>query len=539
MVNSKEQLLQKSISEGEQKNGSVEFKYKLYEDIHLKEDKKVSLLAQLKYRLVSGENRCEYVVGVTDEGELKGITKKELDETIEVLRVLAIEINAYISNVYTKQVNNKQFIGLIQIKKQKETNNTSQNHLIIGTAGHVDHGKSSLVGSLVTNKKDDGKGKTRAFLDVQKHEIERGLSADLSYSVYGFNENNKPINVNNPNRKEDNNHVVTNSKKLISFVDTVGHKPWLRTTIRGIFGQKLDYGILVVSAIDGPTETTKEHLGLLLAKNTPIIIPITKVDIATEKQIKNTKLQIEKLLHKVDKKPIFAEKYTDTEIVKELTKNDCFPIIETSSVTRKGYTKLNNILANLPKQNKTEKNAFKMYIDKIYTIKGIGTLVSGVIKSGSIAVDDEVYIGPIKNKENSYKKSKVKSIEIHNTPIKKAKEGQIVSIALSNITEKEIKRGMVIVEDKKQTITAKKFKANVFILNHPTSIRTGYEPVLHIDTISEVGKVTVEDFLISGDKSQITFEFKFNEYNIEEGQKFIFREGSSKGIGTITEVYEK
>jgi elongation factor 1-alpha len=75
-------------------------------------------------------------------------------------------------------------------------------HLLVGVAGHVDHGKSTLVGTLTTGSLDNGSGQTRIFLDVQKHEIERGLSADLSFAVYGFC-NDKPVRVENPLKKKE------------------------------------------------------------------------------------------------------------------------------------------------------------------------------------------------------------------------------------------------------------------------------------------------------------------------------------------------
>ena len=151
-------------------------------------------------------------------------------------------------------------MGLVSV----ESNPKSVEHVLIGTAGHVDHGKSTLVGALVTGTTDDGAGKTRIFLDVLPHEIARGLSADLSYAVYGI-KGGDVIHLKNPLNKKESANVVAEADKIISFVDTVGHEPWLRTTIRGIVGQKLDYGLLVVAADDGVTHITREHLGILLA----------------------------------------------------------------------------------------------------------------------------------------------------------------------------------------------------------------------------------------------------------------------------------
>jgi elongation factor 1-alpha len=78
---------------------------------------------------------------------------------------------------------------------------------------------------------------------------------------------------------------VEECDKVVSFVDTVGHEPWLRTTIRGIVGQKLNYGLLTIAADQGPTHITKEHLGIILAMELPVIVAMTKIDVVTAEKV--------------------------------------------------------------------------------------------------------------------------------------------------------------------------------------------------------------------------------------------------------------
>src|SRR5690606_18887167 len=131
-----------------------------------------------------GYGEAIYFIGVDDDGQLLGLTKPEMDESLHVLGELAREINSKIMDVETEQVGRGEVAKVIISRLQ--TNQPE--HLLVGVAGHVDHGKSTLVGTLTTGSLDTGSGSTRIFLDVQKHEIERGLSADLSFAVYGFNE---------------------------------------------------------------------------------------------------------------------------------------------------------------------------------------------------------------------------------------------------------------------------------------------------------------------------------------------------------------
>jgi elongation factor 1-alpha len=224
----------------------------------------------MRYTLLQANGKAQYVVGITDSGYLKGISRSQLEESVNVLQEIAHDIGADISKREDYPVRNGH-IGLVTIKNT----HAAKDHILVGTAGHVDHGKSTLVGTIVSGTPDDGSGKTRLYLDVKPHEIERGLSADLSYVVYGFNEH--VIRLKNPLSKKERAGVVQKSRKLVSFVDTVGHEPWLRTTIRGIVGPKLDYGLLVVSADDGVTNVTREHLGILLAMELPTIVAVTKM----------------------------------------------------------------------------------------------------------------------------------------------------------------------------------------------------------------------------------------------------------------------
>lgn len=526
-------VLDKVVKKGEEKNGSVEFKSELVKSIHLKEGKKESLAAQMKYRITSGEGTATYVIGVTDDGELIGLNEDKFTESIEVLSTLAADIDANITDVSTWETEDDMKVGLITISNELE--DIQQNNLIIGTAGHVDHGKSTLIGSLVTGESDNGDGETRSYLDVQPHEIERGLSADLSYAAYGFTDG-EPNYMNNPNRNSDRSKIVEESDKIISFVDTVGHQPWLKTTIRGIVGQRIDYGLIVVAADDGITQTTREHLGLLIATERPVIITITKSDIVSEERLNEVELEVEKLLRHVNRTPLSMNRYDVNTAVDEMkNNNNISPIVQTSAITLEGYDILHNLFEKLPKQ-KQDKGEFKMYIDTIYNVSGVGPVISGSIKSGEVKRGDELLIGPLKNGE--YKKTKARSIEMHYYDVEKAQSGQMISISLSNLNLDEIERGMILKKSGSNPVAVKEFEAEIVVLNHPTSITDGYEPVIHLETISETAVIEPKTNMLAGDKGLAKFKFKFNKYHIEEGQRFIFREGSSKGVGTVKNVLD-
>lgn len=509
--------------------GNVEFKEFLSRRLHLEKGRRHSLASQMKHRLLNGGGQAVYLIGVTDKGEIKGIDRARLEESVSVLSRIASENSLRVTEIQNYKVNGG-YVGKLIIEQAP-----GKEHLLIGTAGHVDHGKSTLVGTLVSGVLDDGRGLTRIYLDTQKHEIERGLSADLSYAVYGFNAEGKAIKLKNPLDKDEKAEVVEKGAKIVSFVDTVGHEPWLRTTIRGIVGQKLDYGVLTIACDDGITHVTKEHLGILLAMDLPVIIALTKAD--TGRSPGNLEREVSNILSLVGRVPKFIRSKRDLESLPSFWETKVLvPVVRTSAITGEGLDLLDTLFWRLPKRVSPVEKArdFVMYIDKIYSVRGVGTVVSGSIKQGVIRRNQELHLGP--DNRGRFTKVRAGSIQIHHLSVDTAEVGEIVGIAVKGV-EQDIRRGMVIttLRDLK---AAWEFEADIVVLNHPTHISEGYEPVVHIETISEA--VTVKpldkEFLTAGDRGRVRMRFKYNPYYVTEGQRFVFREGKSKGIGTVRRV---
>jgi elongation factor 1-alpha len=522
--------LDRAIERGEQEGGSVEFKERLTRRLHLSSGRRESLAAQMRHRVLSGDGEATYVVGVTDDGGIAGIDPEAFSESMDVLSLLAEEAGAHIEDVETWGQNGG-IVGIATIREGAVLDE-DDGHIVVGTAGHVDHGKSTLVGSLVTGDADDGEGGTRGFLDVRPHEVERGLSADLSYGVYGFDDDG-PVHMDNPHRKDDRARVVEASDRLVSFVDTVGHEPWLRTTIRGLVGQKLDYGLLTVAADDGPTKTTREHLGILLATELPTMVAVTKADLVTDERLVAVEREVGRMLREVGKTPLPVERHGVDAAVEEISET-VVPIVTTSAVTRKGLDTLDDLLERLPKQA-GEHGPFSMYVDRTYNVTGVGAVASGTIKSGTVEAGDDLLIGPMN--DGSFKEVEVRSIEMHYHRVDEAPAGRIVGIALKGVAEADIERGMVLLPADADPDPVREFEAEVMVLNHPTRIGDGYEPVVHLETISEAAAFFPEGGqLLPGDNGKTTVRFKFRPYLLEEGQRFVFREGSSKGVGKVTDV---
>jgi len=543
--------LQRAIERGEREGGSVEFKERLTRSVHLADGRLESLVAQLRHRVLSGDGEATYVVGVTDDGGIAGIRPEAFSESMDVLSLIAEEAGAHIDEVRTWGVDadgstvergaagDEDTDGLVGVATLKEGSvlDVDDDHIVVGTAGHVDHGKSTLVGSLVTGDPDDGEGSTRGFLDVQPHEVERGLSADLSYAVYGFDEDaDEPVRMDNPHRKADRAGVVEAADRLVSFVDTVGHEPWLRTTIRGLVGQKLDYGLLVVAADDGPTKTTREHLGILLATELPAVVAVTKADAVRDERLAEVEREVESMLRDAGQTPLLVERHGVDTAVAEVG-DGVVPLLRTSAVTKDGIETLDRLFERLPKRATPDREAFRMYVDRSYKVTGVGAVASGTVNSGTVETGDELLLGPMP--DGSFREVEVRSIEMHYHRVDKATAGRIVGIALKGVDEAAVERGMALVPRESEPEPVREFDAEVMVLNHPTRIQEGYEPVVHLETLSEAAAIFPEEGrLLPGDTGEARVRFKFRPYLIEEGQRFVFREGSSKGVGTVTGVGE-
>ncbi len=511
-------------------NKNIEFKEKLKVDVHLKKSKKQHLATQMKYLLEVGNGIAVYILGVKDNGQPANISDFELEESINVLSYIAKEVGAYVYKVEKYEENGSKIAKVIV----RYGTHPKKEHIIVATAGHVSHGKSTLIATLMLGK-PDLKGKNWLYINVLPHEIERGLTADLHHAFIAF-KNNKPLYFKNPLNVKEKQKLFLESDKIISFVDTVGHEPWIRTTIRGIVGQDIDYGLLVVASDDSVTHITKEHLGILLSMHIPVIVVITKIDKVSKTRVQRTVEDVEKLLKRVGKIPFLVK--NESDIVTCLDKLDLVtPMILTSAKTREGYELLEKLLNILPPRERKKSDEVLMYIDKVYNISGVGAVVSGTIKIGKIKIGDELLLGPF---GNSFRKVRVGSIQIHYQDVKEVDAGFIVGISLRGVKPNEIRRGMILTNKKKLAKAVRRFEAEIMVLTHPTKITNGYEPVLHCNTISQTVKLKLldKDYLKSGETGRVVMEFKYRPEVVFENEKFVFREGKTKGIGKIIKVLD-
>jgi selenocysteine-specific elongation factor len=259
-------------------------------------------------------------------------------------------------------------------------------HLILGTAGHIDHGKTSLVKAL-----------TGIDTDRLKEEKARGITIELGFA-----------------------HLELPGGLCFGVVDVPGHEKFVRTMVAGVGG--MDLVVLVIAADEGIMPQTREHLDILsLLGVRSGLIALTKRD------------NVEK-------------EWLDlvTEEVRDFVAGTFLegsPIIAVSSRTGEGLEELKGALAKLAEQaaEKRREGFFRLPVDRVFTMPGFGTVVTGTLLSGEIAVGDDLEILP------SGREGRVRGIQAHNVKGEKGQAGQRLAVNLQGIDLDRVHRGDVIV----------------------------------------------------------------------------------------------
>src|SRR4051794_18105663 len=250
--------------------------------------------------------------------------------------------------------------------------------LTLGTAGHIDHGKTVLVRAL-----------TGVDTDRLQEERERGISIELGYA---------PLDL--------------PSGRRLSVVDVPGHERFVRTMVAGATG--IDLYLMVVAADDGVMPQTREHAAVLAALGVGAgVVAITKADLADPARASE---EAAALLPSAEIVPVAAPRGEGLEELRAA---------------------LDRVAAALP--GRSGGGALRLHVDRSFTIRGAGTVVTGTLWGGAAARGDEVRILP------SGLSARVRSVQVHDEPRERAEAGQRVALNLAGVSRDDVARGDVVV----------------------------------------------------------------------------------------------
>jgi selenocysteine-specific elongation factor len=252
--------------------------------------------------------------------------------------------------------------------------------LTVGTAGHIDHGKTWLVRAL-----------TGKDTDRLPEEQARGISIDLGYA---------PLELPDGRR--------------LSLIDVPGHERFVHTMIAGATG--IDLFLLVIDAQEGARPQTREHLAVLgLLGVDRGVVAVTKADAVDGETLE---LAVEEA----------RELVSGAEVV------------AVSAKTGAGLDELRAALARVTVAERDTERATRLYVDRVFTLRGVGTIATGTLWSGTIAAGDLLRVEP------SGRNVRVRSVQVHDEPVETAEAGQRVAVNLPTVERHELKRGDVLVE---------------------------------------------------------------------------------------------
>lgn len=352
----------------------------------------------------------------------------------------------------------------------------TKRHIVVGTAGHIDHGKSALIKAL-----------TGYDPDRLKEEKERGMTTDLGFAFLGND---------------------------VTIIDVPGHEKFVRHMVAG--ASTIDFVMFVIAADDGPMPQTIEHLEVLkLLEIKKGIIVITKKDLVKDDWLALITNDIKKLM------------------IGSFLENA--PIVAVSNTTGEGIDNLKKILDELIAQTQAKKDRgiFRLPIDRCFTIKGFGTVVAGTVLSGKINVGDTLELLP------HNKKVKVRGIQVHNEKVEQATTGFRAAINIVGAEKDEIKRGDIIAQPGYYE-PSNFLNVSLYLLKSAEKpLKNLIRLRIHLGTKEILGRIVLLDkkILQPGDKAMAQFRLEKPAVS-DIGDRYVIRTYSPQttiGGGSIIE----
>lgn len=262
-----------------------------------------------------------------------------------------------------------------------------ERHYLVGTAGHVDHGKTQLIRAL-----------SGIDTDRLKEEKQRGISIELGFA-----------------------HMILPSGRQVGMIDVPGHERFVRQMLAGASG--MDIVLLVIAADEGIMPQTQEHLDILTLLGIPKgIVVLNKIDLVDEDWLELMEEEVREKL----KKTAFNQAQ----------------VCRVSAQTGNGIAELRNTIDGLLSEVESKKSTgpVRMPLDRVFSVQGFGTVVTGTLHSGTMIIGQELAIEP------SHIIAKVRSLQVYNNKVNTAEAGQRVAVNLAGVDVAEVERGSVLVK---------------------------------------------------------------------------------------------
>ncbi|XP_047495621.1 GTP-binding protein 2-like isoform X1 [Penaeus chinensis] len=531
----------------EPQEGNIEYKLKLVNPNH---ERFKRLVSQMQWRLREGLGEAIYEIGVEDSGILLGLTQEELGASMATLRRMAKQLGASLTVIREKTISghNGEIRKAAEVLVRKVPDDQYSIELRIAVLGNSDVGKSTLLGVLTRGELDNGRGCARLNVFRHRHEVCSGKTSSISLQIMGFDSQGNVIDQTcTRSRDYDDEDICSQSIKIINFIDLAGDQKYLKTTVFGLSGYSPHYAVLVVSAFSGMAPMTEEHLSLARALDVPIVIVITKTDMATPQQIQRTINDLKQTLTQPGYKrvPLLIQNEDDAITAgSNQLDNNVVPIFCASSVTGDGLTLLKKFLFVLPprmsnkEREKLEQEPAEFQIDEVFHVDH-SVIVGGLLTKGVIMQGTTLLLGPMDN--CTFVPVTVGSIHRNKVPCRVVCAGQSASLSIKG-QDLSLRKGMKLMSIEARPRGCFYFQARTQVLHHSTSICRGFQATVHIGNVQQTA--VVEGILGSrglhtNDRGSVIFRFLRQPEVVQNGARLLFRQGMTKGIGQVIQVFEE
>jgi elongation factor Tu len=394
----------------------------------------------------------------------------------------------------------------------KEEFKRTKPHVNVGTIGHIDHGKTTLTGSILARQAHKGLAQFKSYADIAKGGTVRDETKTVTISVA---------------------HVeYETANRHYAHIDCPGHADFIKNMITG--AAQMDGAILVVSAADGPMPQTKEHVLLARQVDVPaLVVFLNKIDLVDDPELLDlVEIEVRELLDK------YEFPGDDTPIIR----GSSLPAYQNPGDDAKCKCiddLMDAIDSFIPQPMREEDKPFLMAIEDVFSIEGRGTVATGRVERGVVKVGEEIEIVGLTEKP---RKTTVTGVEMFRKLLQEGKAGDNVGCLLRGIKREEIERGQVLA--KPGSITPHtKFEAEVYCLSKEeggrhTPFFSGYRPQFYFRTTDVTGTANLveAEMCMPGDNVRIQVELH-KPIAMDDGVRFAIREGGrTVGSGVVTKI---
>ena len=542
--------------------GNVEYKLKL---VNPTPSRFEHLVTQMKWRLREGNGEAIYELGVEDKGMCVGLTESEAISSLSTLCLMAEKLSATLTVLRERTVgeidesneissdgieteNRPEIRKVLEVLVRKVPEDQDSVELRVAVLGNMEVGKSTLLGVLTHGQLDNGRGSARLNLFRHRHEVQSGRTSSISREILGFSADGQPLTYSTFRSPEE---ICEAASKLITFIDLAGHHKYLRTTIFGLMGHLPHVVLLLVSAVSGIAGTTREHLSLAKVLDLPVVVIVSKIDLVSDKKLQETKDRVDETLKSflIKRIPMRIDNKDDAlTAAASMSQVSVAPVFYVSSMTGYGLDLLQQFFNVLPPRMtlRERENLLQMdsefQTDETFHVPNVGSVVGGLLVSGSVKTGDRLSVGPFEN--GVFKSVTVNSVHRNRVPCRLVRAGESATLAFSDDVP-PLRRGMVLLSpnltpELLQQYTCLYFQARIHVLFHPTAIYSGYQATCYVGSIRQtavviamMGKVK----LATNETASVMLRFLCHPEFVRPSSRLLIREGVSKAIGHVTQVF--